>query len=131
MHTLLAKNAEILVTMDSQRRELKNAGIYAENGIIKQVSPNEELPATADTVIDLTGQIVLPGVRQHASPSQPDPHTQLAGRAEQQSFSVAPGPIPHLGTHDRGGLPRQHAHWAGGTGPFRLHDRFDCAALSA
>ena len=61
MHTLLAKNAEILVTMDSQRRELKNAGIYAENGFIKQVGPNEELPATADTVIDLSGQIVLPG----------------------------------------------------------------------
>jgi cytosine/adenosine deaminase-related metal-dependent hydrolase len=61
MSTLLAKNAEVLVTMDSQRREVKNAGLYAENGFIKQVGPNEELPGTADTVIDLTGQIVLPG----------------------------------------------------------------------
>jgi 8-oxoguanine deaminase len=61
MSTLLAKNAEVLVTMDSQRRELKNAGVYVEDGFIKQVGPNEELPVTADTVLDLSGQIVLPG----------------------------------------------------------------------
>jgi len=61
MTTILATNAEVLVTMDGRRRELKGAGIYAENGIIKQVGANEELPRTADTVIDLGGQIVLPG----------------------------------------------------------------------
>src|SRR5258708_13142739 len=61
MSTLLGKNAEVLVTMDSQRREVKNAGLYVEDGFIKQVGPNEELPPTADTVIDLSGQIVLPG----------------------------------------------------------------------
>jgi cytosine/adenosine deaminase-related metal-dependent hydrolase len=61
MGTLLAKNAEVLVTMDGKRRELKNAGIYAEDGIIKQVGLTSELPATADTVLDLSGQIVLPG----------------------------------------------------------------------
>jgi 8-oxoguanine deaminase len=47
--------------MDSQRRELKGAGLYAEDGIIKQVAKNEELPSVADTVLDLSGQIVLPG----------------------------------------------------------------------
>src|SRR5260370_18237877 len=61
MATLLARNAEVLVTMDGQRRELKNAGLYAENGIIKKVGPTAVLPATADTVIDLSGQICLPG----------------------------------------------------------------------
>jgi 8-oxoguanine deaminase len=61
MPTLLVKNAEVLVTMDSQRRELKGAGLYAENGFIKQVGPTGELPATADTVLDLSGQILLPG----------------------------------------------------------------------
>jgi 8-oxoguanine deaminase len=61
MPTLLAKSAEVLVTMDGERRELKNAGLYAENGIIKKVAPDEELPTRADTVIDLTGQILLPG----------------------------------------------------------------------
>ena len=61
MSTLLAKNAEVLVTMDGQRRELKNAGIYVEEGFIKQIGLNGELPATADVVLDLSGQIVLPG----------------------------------------------------------------------
>jgi 8-oxoguanine deaminase len=61
MPTLLAKNANVLVTMDGQRRELKGAGIYAVDGIIRQVGATSGLPATADTVIDLGGQIVLPG----------------------------------------------------------------------
>src|SRR5580700_6534153 len=61
MPTLLARNAEVLVTMDGGRRELKNAGLYAEDGVIKKVGPTAELPTTADTVIALTGQICLPG----------------------------------------------------------------------
>ena len=61
MPTLLARNADVLVTMDGGRRELRNAGLYAEDGIIKQVGLTTELPVTADTVIDLKGQIVLPG----------------------------------------------------------------------
>jgi len=61
MPSLLAKNADVLVTMDGQRRELKGAGLYAVDGIIRQVGPTAELPATADTVLDLGGQIVLPG----------------------------------------------------------------------
>jgi hypothetical protein len=55
MPTLLARNADVLVTMDGQRRALKHAGLCAEDGIIKQVGPTAELPSTADTVIDLTG----------------------------------------------------------------------------
>lgn len=61
MKTLLAKNADLLVTMDGERRELKNASLYAEDGIITQVGLAAALPQTADTVLDLTGQIVLPG----------------------------------------------------------------------
>jgi 8-oxoguanine deaminase len=61
MSTLLIKNAECLVTMDASRRELKNAGLYAIDGIITAVGRTEDLPDTADTVLDLSGQIVLPG----------------------------------------------------------------------
>jgi 8-oxoguanine deaminase len=59
--TLLAKNADCLVTMDAARRELRQASLYAVNGIIEAVGPSDELPQSADRVIDLTGQIVLPG----------------------------------------------------------------------
>ena len=61
MSTLLVRNAEVLVTMDEGRRELKEAGLYAEEGIIRAVGPTKELPAHADVVLDLSGQIVLPG----------------------------------------------------------------------
>ncbi|WP_281927057.1 8-oxoguanine deaminase [Roseibium album] len=59
--TLLLKNADILVTMDDERREIENGGLFAEDGMLTQVGPTEELPKTADKVIDATGQIVLPG----------------------------------------------------------------------
>jgi 8-oxoguanine deaminase len=61
MPTLLAQNADILVTMDDERRELLNAGLFVRDGIIEQVGPTEELPREADIVLDMTGQILLPG----------------------------------------------------------------------
>ena len=61
MSTLLARNAEVLVTMDGSRRELKGAALFARDGIIEQVGPTAKLPDTADVVLDLSGQIVLPG----------------------------------------------------------------------
>ena len=61
MKTLLAKNADILVTIDKDRREIKNASLYAEGGVIKKVGLASELPQTAETVIDMSGQVVLPG----------------------------------------------------------------------
>jgi 8-oxoguanine deaminase len=60
--TLLAKNADVLVTMDGERRELRDAGLFARDGVIEQVGSSSELPDSADTVIDLSGQIVLPGL---------------------------------------------------------------------
>jgi 8-oxoguanine deaminase len=62
MATLLARHAEVLVTMDGSRRELPGAGLYAIDGFVRQVGPTEELPSTADVVLDLRGQIVLPGL---------------------------------------------------------------------
>ena len=62
MGTLLAKNADVLVTMDGHRRELKNAGLFARDGMIEKVGSTAELPATADLVLDLRGHILLPGL---------------------------------------------------------------------
>ena len=61
MPTLPVKNAAMLVTMDDARRELTDAGLFARDGIIEQVGPTVELPSRADQVLDLGGQIVLPG----------------------------------------------------------------------
>lgn len=62
MSTMLAKNATVLVTMDAQRRELADAGLYIRDGFIEQVGPTADLPSSADEVLDLRGQIVLPGL---------------------------------------------------------------------
>ncbi len=62
MATLLIKNAALLVTMDEQRREIPGGGLYAEDGFIRQVGGPEELPETADLVLDMSDHIVLPGL---------------------------------------------------------------------
>lgn len=62
MTTLLARNATVLVTMDGTRREIPGSGLFARNGIIEAVGPSETLPASADTVIDLSGHVVMPGL---------------------------------------------------------------------
>ncbi len=62
MSTLLIKNAAVIVTMDDQDRELTNAGIYCRDGFIEQIGRMDELPTTADTLLDLSNHIVLPGL---------------------------------------------------------------------
>ncbi|RKP52662.1 8-oxoguanine deaminase [Trinickia fusca] len=60
--TLLVKHADVLVTMDGERRELKDAGLYIEGNRIVAVGPTSELPASADEVLDLRGHLVMPGL---------------------------------------------------------------------
>jgi 8-oxoguanine deaminase len=62
MATLIARNAEMLLTMDSNRREIVGGGLFARDGIIEQVGPSTELPTRADLVLDLGGHILLPGL---------------------------------------------------------------------
>ena len=62
MATLVVRGAEIVVTMDAQRREIRRGGFLAQDGVIQLVGPDEELPVTADEVLDLDGQILLPGL---------------------------------------------------------------------
>ncbi len=61
MPTLLARNADVLVTMDDGRREIPDGGLFARDGFIEQVGSTGELPRDADVVLDMKGQIVLPG----------------------------------------------------------------------
>src|SRR5512146_1508373 len=62
MPTLLVKNVTLLVTMDEARREISNGGLFVRDGFIEQVGLTTELPETADTVLDLRGCLVLPGM---------------------------------------------------------------------
>jgi len=60
--TLLVRNADVLVTMDKERREIRGGGLFAEGSQITAVGPSSELPDTADEVLDLSGHVVLPGL---------------------------------------------------------------------
>lgn len=62
MGTLLVKKAEMLITMDRDRREIAGGGLFARDGIIEQVGADNSLPESADRVLDMTGHIVLPGL---------------------------------------------------------------------
>lgn len=62
MPTLLLKNANVLFTMDRARREIRDGALFVRDHVIEQVGATNELPTTADRVIDARGMVVLPGL---------------------------------------------------------------------
>jgi 8-oxoguanine deaminase len=62
MSSILLRNAVIVVTMDDQRREIHDGGLYIRNGFIEQVGPTRDLPESADEILDLSGHIIFPGL---------------------------------------------------------------------
>ncbi|HEY57023.1 MAG TPA: 8-oxoguanine deaminase [Anaerolineae bacterium] len=62
MSTLLVRHATILITMDDERREIPDGGMFIRDGFIEQVGPTAQLPDTADEVLDLEGYVVAPGL---------------------------------------------------------------------
>ena len=67
--TLLLKNADVLCTMsepgENERNiesEIKGGGLFARNGIIEAVGESSSLPQIADTIIDMKGHVVIPGM---------------------------------------------------------------------
>ncbi len=62
MATLLIRNISVLVTMDSKRREIPDGALLAKDGFIEQIGPTDQLPDSADEVLDLSGHLVLPGL---------------------------------------------------------------------
>ena len=53
MPTLLVKNIHTLVTMDDRRREIRHGALFIRDNAIEQVGRTDELPDTADEVLDL------------------------------------------------------------------------------
>lgn len=62
MSTLLLKNADVLVTMDDQRREIPHGGVFIRDGVIEAVGRADQLPTEADQIISLAGCVALPGL---------------------------------------------------------------------
>ena len=71
MTTLLLKNADVLVTMDTDRHEIKNGALFVKENVIQAVGTTSEVEAwlanqtTApppDRIINARGTVVLPGL---------------------------------------------------------------------
>lgn len=62
MATLLLRNADRVVTMDDGRREIEGGFVLVEDNRIVAVGGRDAAPDTADTVIDLAGHVLLPGL---------------------------------------------------------------------
>lgn len=62
MSTTLLNHADLLVTMDRERRVIADGGLYIEDGIIRAAGPSAGLPATADRRVEAAGMVVLPGL---------------------------------------------------------------------
>lgn len=62
MTTTLIQHANMLVTMDDHRREIADGGLFIRDGFVEQVGKTDQLPETADEILDLRDHIVLPGL---------------------------------------------------------------------
>ncbi|MDR0225099.1 MAG: 8-oxoguanine deaminase [Burkholderiaceae bacterium] len=68
--TLIALHADVLVTMDEQRREIRDGALVAEGPAVQWVGPTAELPAAYRRLLDegraqaldMRGRVVMPGL---------------------------------------------------------------------
>ncbi|HSV59504.1 MAG TPA: 8-oxoguanine deaminase [Variovorax sp.] len=67
---LVLRHADVLVTMDAQRREIADGALVARDGVVEWVGPTAELPAEHAAAaregrartLDMRGHVVLPGL---------------------------------------------------------------------
>lgn len=62
MTDLLIRNALLVATVDTERRELDGGWVAITDGLISAVGSAEEAPPAADAVIDATDCLVTPGL---------------------------------------------------------------------
>ena len=60
--TLLIRDADLVATMDNDRRELGRASVLVRGRAIEAIGPADAMPREADEVIDARGHVVVPGL---------------------------------------------------------------------
>jgi hypothetical protein len=120
--TLLARHADVLVTMDDARREIRDGALFVRGNRIECVGTTGELPPTADTVIDLTGHVLLPGlVNTHHHMFQTLTRAVPAAQ-DSDLFGWLKALYPVWSRLTPDAIPRFRAHGHGGTDVVGLHD---------
>lgn len=62
MPTMIVKHATLLATMDDTDTRYADGGLYVVDNVIRQVGPSNQLPASADMVIDARDMVIIPGL---------------------------------------------------------------------
>ena len=62
MTSLLIQHAELLVSMDDDDHSWQDGAIYVEDNAIQQIGLTNQLPQTADQIIDARNMLILPGL---------------------------------------------------------------------
>ena len=66
MSRIILKSAEVLATMDPERREIADGALFIQDNVIRAVGATEQvlaLHADPETrIIDMSGTVVLPGL---------------------------------------------------------------------
>jgi cytosine/adenosine deaminase-related metal-dependent hydrolase len=62
MGTLLIRDAAHIETFDDDARTFANASIFVRDGVIDAIGAPEDLPGTADRIVDARGCAVIPGL---------------------------------------------------------------------
>lgn len=62
MSSFLLHSADVLVTMDDAGTEISDGAVFARDGVIEQVGHTDQLPQSADTVVNASGTVVTPGL---------------------------------------------------------------------
>ncbi|HLF01237.1 MAG TPA: 8-oxoguanine deaminase, partial [Anaerolineales bacterium] len=63
MATVVIRHADVIVTMDGARREIRDGGMVIRDGVIESIGPTNELPTVLDArLVNMSGHIILPGL---------------------------------------------------------------------
>src|SRR5262249_55798101 len=62
MSTLLIQHATLLATMDDADTRWEDGALFVVDNVIQEVGPSDQLPQSADEVIDARGMVILPGM---------------------------------------------------------------------
>ena len=103
------RDADVVVTMDGQRRELRNAGLFARDGMIEKVGPTADCRRAPTSCSNCGGISCFP-----ASSTVTIISTRFSFATcrpgKTPTVSLAPSALPRLGEPDAG----RHARRAGG-----------------
>ena len=121
MADLVVHDAELLATMDDDRRELAGGWVAITDGLVEAVGgPLDPRPA-ADATLDARRLPCYPRSHQHPSPHLPEPHAGLPAGHQGHAVPVAHHAVPALEPARRGGGVRLGVDRPGRAGPRWLH----------